>query len=150
MAQCRCTTEQVQRYRNRVSGPLMDRIDIQVEVPRPGTFTLYPEPGGAETSADVAGRVESARKRQLERQGRPNARLDAGGVRRWCGLGKDQRTLLERAASQLGFSPRGSHRVLKVARTIADLDQARNIGSGHVAEAIALRRLNSGQNRTSG
>jgi magnesium chelatase family protein len=137
---CRCTAEQIQRYRARISGPLMDRIDLHVEVP-----VLEPEalrratPG--EPSATVRGRVEAARKRQLSRTGRPNARLEPKEVERHCRLRERDAQLLSRAAEQLGLSARAYHRILRVARTIADLAGAEAIGTEHLTEAITYRRL---------
>jgi magnesium chelatase family protein len=136
---CRCTAEQVQRYHHRVSGPLLDRIDIQVEVPRPATSTLFPAASDGRSSASVRARVERAHRAQLRRNGAPNARLEGNGIRRWCSLGGELRSLLDTAADQLGFSPRASLRVLKVARTIADLEGHAEIDEADLAEAISYR-----------
>ena len=137
---CRCTAEQVTRYRNRISGPLLDRIDIQVEVPRPDFTMLDLQHPAGEPSAEVRRRVAEARARQLQRSGSPNARLSAPQVRELCQLGAKQRSLLDEAARYLRLSPRACHRIVKVGRTIADLDGTRAIGSGHLAEAIGYRR----------
>jgi magnesium chelatase family protein len=139
---CRCTAEQIQRYHNRVSGPLMDRIDVHVEVPRPEVSVIDPQARGANTSADVRERVMAVRARQAERQGWPNAHLDVEGIRTWCRLGPSQQELLETAAERLGFSPRACHRVLKVARTIADLEGHERIDRDDLGEAIGYRRKN--------
>jgi magnesium chelatase family protein len=115
---CRCTAEQIQRYHARVSGPLLDRIDVQLEVPRPSRSVIQPDARGESHSAGVAARVERSRKRQLERQGVLNAHLDAEGIRRWCRLRPPELELMEEAADRLGLSPRACHRVLKVAASV--------------------------------
>ncbi len=137
--QCHCSAEQIQRYRHRVSGPLLDRIDIQVEVLRPSASVLDFHRCGGEKTSSIRARVVRARNRQTQRQGQPNALMDPARIRRYCRLGKEQRNLLEAAAEQFGFSPRGCHRVLKVSRTIADLDEKAGLLTDHLAEAIALR-----------
>lgn len=137
---CRCTADQVLRYRARVSGPLLDRIDLQVDVPRPERPVIGPCPQAGESSAAVRRRVTAARNIQLARAGRPNARMRPRDIRRYCRLGKSLGELLESAARQLSLSPRACQRVLKVARTIADLDAAAAIAEAHLAEAINLRR----------
>jgi magnesium chelatase family protein len=137
---CRCTAEQIQRYHARVSGPLLDRIDVQLEVPRPSRSVIQPDARGESHSGEVAARVERSRKRQLERQGVLNAHLDAEGIRRWCRLRPPELELMEEAADRLGLSPRACHRVLKVARSIADLAGHPLIESKDLAEAISYRR----------
>jgi magnesium chelatase family protein len=143
---CNCSAEQIQRYRSRVSGPLLDRIDIQVEVLRPKTSILSAPTDNIESSARVRERVIGARWIQSKRAGKTNALLSNSELTRFCHVEGETLRLLEEAASQLFLSPRACHRILKVSRTIADLDQAENISSEHVAEAIALRQLNNGQN----
>lgn len=143
---CMCSGEQIQRYRTRVSGPLLDRIDIQVEVLRPKTSILSSSTDGIESSARVRERVIQARDIQFARAGKTNALMSNGELKQFCCLKKETLQLLEHAAEQLYLSPRACHRILKVSRTIADLDQSENIHSEHVAEAIAYRRLNTGQN----
>jgi magnesium chelatase family protein len=138
---CGCSAEQIQRYRSRVSGPLLDRIDIQVEVLRPKKSILSTPHEGAETSADVRQRVFAAREVQYGRSGKANALLDAEEMARHCHIEGATLQLLEDAVKQLYLSPRACHRILKVARTIADLDHAADIGAEHVAEAITFRRL---------
>ena len=133
------SAEQIQRYRHRVSGPLLDRIDIQVEVLRPSVSVLDFHLCGGEKTSSIRARVVRARNRQTQRQGQPNALMDPARIRRYCRLGKEQRNLLEAAAEQFGFSPRSCHRVLKVSRTIADLDEKAGLLTDHLAEAIALR-----------
>ncbi len=140
---CNCSAEQIQRYRNRVSGPLLDRIDIQVEVLRPKTSILSIPGDKPETSKEVRDRVIESRQIQHQRAGKPNALLTNSDLARFCHIEGETLKLLEHAAEQLYLSPRACHRILKVSRTIADLDQAENIRTGHVAEAIAYRRMAS-------
>ncbi len=138
--QCHCSPDQIHRYRGRVSGPLLDRIDVQVEVARPPADVLRPGGDRGEASEPVRGRVERARAAQLERGGRINARLDTAGVSRFCALAPALWDCLGRAARRFSLSPRACHRILKVARTVADLDDAEDIAMAHLAEAIRLRR----------
>jgi len=140
---CNCSGEQIQRYKNRVSGPLLDRIDIQVEVLRPQTSILSTPTDDIESSASVRERVIESRQIQHQRAGKPNALLTNADLSRFCHIESESLRLLEHAAEQLYLSPRACHRILKVARTIADLGQADDIQSEHLAEAIAYRRLNS-------
>ena len=137
---CRCTPDQVTRYRRRISGPLMDRIDLHIEVPAVPEREITSRQSG-ESSASVRDRVNAARERQLARQGKPNVALPAREVDRYCAPDASGATLLKQAISRLGLSARGYHRVLKVARTIADLAGARGITATHVAEAIQYRRF---------
>lgn len=139
---CRCTPDQVGRYRGRISGPLLDRIDIQLFVPRVQreALTATPDPS-TETSAVVRGRVSAAHARQMARAGRPNARLSPREIERDCALDASTRQLLDVAMARMGLSARGYHRVLKVARTIADLAGCEAIVAAHVAEALRLREL---------
>jgi magnesium chelatase family protein len=138
---CRCTAEQVQRYRTRLSGPLIDRLDLHVEVPRVPTDMLTGAASMVETSAIVAARVLRARERQIARQGTLNSRLDNKAVERFCTAPREAIALLNRAAETLGLSARAFHRILKVARTIADLAQTETIDVRQVGEALALRVL---------
>jgi magnesium chelatase family protein len=140
---CNCSGEQIQRYKNRVSGPLLDRIDIQVEVLRPQTSILSTPTHGSESSASVRERVIESRQIQHQRAGIPNALLSNADLTRFCHIEGKTLRLLEHAAEQLYLSPRACHRILKVSRTIADLDHADDIGPEHVAEAIAYRRMGS-------
>jgi magnesium chelatase family protein len=137
---CRCTAEQVQRYRSRLSGPLIDRLDLHVEVPRVPTQALAAK-AGAESSSTVALRIACAREQQVARQGTLNARLNNKAVERFCATTPEAIVLLNRATTTLGLSARAYHRILKVARTIADLAQAEPIEARHVGEALALRVL---------
>lgn len=142
---CRCTLEKVQRYRARISGPLLDRLDMHIEVPRVPIELMRVKSGEIEPSAAVAARVHCARELQCARQGMTNAKLGNRGVEQFCRATRQADALLERAATTLGLSARGHHRILKVARTIADLAGAMEIGVGHISEAIALRRLDRGR-----
>ena len=141
---CRCSSEQVQRYRARISGPLLDRIDLHVEVPRLPAELLCTPHATAESSAMVRARVCAARERQLARAGKPNALLGNGEIERDCVLTEDNQRLLAHAVEKLRLSARAYHRILKVARTIADMDQADQIATPHLSEAIAYRRLDRG------
>jgi magnesium chelatase family protein len=144
---CHCTADQVQRYRGRISGPLLDRIDLHVEVARPERLLQADGDKQPESSAAVRRRVVAAREIQLDRAGTPNARLNSAGVRSHCQLNAPQRQFLETAAQRAGLSPRACQRILKVARTIADLDNEPRIGSGHLAEAIAYRGVDCEKRR---
>ena len=143
---CNCSGEQIQRYRNRVSGPLLDRIDIQVEVLRPRKSILGAPVNNIESSAKVRKRVIASRHIQHQRAGKPNASLTNAELASFCHIEGETLQLLELAAEQLYLSPRACHRILKVSRTIADLAKSENISSEHVAEAISFRRLNTVQN----
>jgi magnesium chelatase family protein len=136
---CRCTPDAVQRYQSRLSGPLLDRIDLQVEVLAAPAATLMAQAEG-ETSAVVAARVAAARERQMRRQGRANALLDAADLERWCMPDATAAQLLRAAAERLGWSGRRLHRCLKVARSIADLAASDTITTAHVAEALQWQR----------
>jgi magnesium chelatase family protein len=137
---CRCTPDAVARYQGKLSGPLLDRIDLQVEVLAASPSALMAAPDG-EPSATVAQRVAAARDRALQRQGRPNAALDAGEIDTHCQLEAAASRFLQAAAEKLAWSGRRLHRVLKVARTIADLAGAPQVGTVHVAEALQLQRV---------
>jgi magnesium chelatase family protein len=135
---CRCKPEQVARYRNRISGPLLDRIDIQIDVPAISAEELQRR-GSGEPSDQVRERVEAARSRMFMRQGKPNAMLAAREVERHCVLDERGMVTLQRAIGKLGLSARSYHRTLRVARTIADLAGAEHVASTHVAEALGYR-----------
>lgn len=137
---CRCTPEQVARYRNRISGPLMDRIDLHIEVPAvPESDLAAKQPG--EASAQIRARVSAARARQIARQGMPNHLLGVKDIETLCAPDAEGEKLVRAALTRLGLSARAYHRVLKVARTIADLAGAQQIVAAHVAEAIQYRRF---------
>ncbi len=136
---CRCTPDAVLRYQGRLSGPLLDRIDIQVEVPAIQATALMAAADG-EPSCVIAARVAAARARQLDRQGVSNAEMPVAELERHCALDPAGRELLQRAAQRLGWSGRGLHRVQKLARTIADLEGSETIRTAHLAEAMQCRR----------
>ncbi len=136
---CRCSTEQVQRYRQRISGPLMDRIDLHVSMPRLPAAELLGGPAAAESSAQVQRRVDRARTLQTSRQGCANALLPAPALAKHCPLGRTEQQQLERAATRMRLSARGLHRTLRVARTIADLAGDPELTATHLAEALAYR-----------
>jgi magnesium chelatase family protein len=137
---CTCTPDQVRRYRARISGPLADRIDLHIEVPRLAHKLLRGETA-EETSTTVRGRVINARARQLERTGKPNMALTTREIEIHCRLKDTDYRLLEQALERLGLSPRAYHRILKVARTIADLAESKTIQTLHLTEAISYRAL---------
>jgi magnesium chelatase family protein len=137
---CRCTPEAVARYQGRLSGPLLDRIDLQVEVLAASPEDILGAPGG-EDSATVAARVATARRLQTLRQDLPNARLEAGRIDEVCVLDEAVANFLRMAAQRLGWSGRRLHRCLKVARTIADLAGSPRITTPHLAEALQLQRV---------
>lgn len=134
------------RYRGRISGPLLDRIDLHVEVPALREGDLDEAPPG-EPSRVVRERVAAARERQVARQGFVNAALAGAALERECAPDEAGRQLLRRATSSLALSARAFHRVLKVARTIADLAGATEVSAIHLAEAIACRDLERATNR---
>jgi magnesium chelatase family protein len=138
-ARCHCTPDQVRRYRNRISGPLLDRIDMRLQVPAL-THEDLQRAGAGECSAAVQARVEAARARMLARQGKPNALLEPRAVEQHCTLDDKAMALLQQAMRRLGFSARSYHRILKVARSIADLACAEGLSSVHIAEALGYRR----------
>lgn len=142
--ECRCTPNQIRTYRARLSGPLMDRLDIQVMVPSVPVRDLSRE-GGRESSVAIRGRVAEARARQAARYRREtvfsNAQLKPKHLKKYCALDTEGANLLEQAMGRLGLSARAYGRILRVARTIADLSGAERIGTPHLAEAIQYRSL---------
>lgn len=140
---CRCTPDQVSKYRGKISGPLLDRIDMVVEVPALPETTLLSAADG-EPSAQVRQRVAAAREQQLVRQGQPNHALQPKTIDLHCIPDDAGRSLLSTAISKLGLSARASHRILRVARTIADLENTPHIQAKHIAEAIQYRRSLTG------
>lgn len=137
---CRCTPEQIQRYRGRLSGPLLDRIDLCIEVPALSAEDLA-QAGSGEPSAEVRERVIHAMQIAVQRQGSINARLQGQDLEHHATPDTAGQTLLKQAVSRLGLSARAYHRLLRVARTIADLAGASQISAAHVAEAIQFRQL---------
>jgi len=145
---CRCTSEQIARYQGRISGPLLDRIDIQVQVPTQPAETFIGNSTAPETpSSEIRRMVERAHHRQIERQGCSNARLGNGQLERHCVLDRECQDFLLRAMDSLGLSARGYHRILRVARSIADLAGHENITLPHVTEAIGYRRMGTADPR---
>jgi magnesium chelatase family protein len=136
---CRCTPEMVSRYQDRISGPLLDRIDMRVEVPAlsPDELTALPD---GEVTRYGAMRVALAREMALERQGKPNDELNPGEVDKVCRPEGPVKQLLHAASARMGWSARAYNRVLKVARSIADVEGSETLASQHVAEAIQYRR----------
>jgi len=142
---CHCALPQVQKYRARISGPLMDRIDLHIEVPAV-KFKELASDSKAEYSANIRKRVARARRAQLERFAKEptlfaNAHMDTRDSRRYCPIANSSKDLLRLAIDRLGLSARAYDRILKVARTIADLEDTPNIKDAHVAEAIQYRTL---------
>lgn len=136
---CRCTPDQVSRYQGKLSGPLMDRIDLHVEVPAlPAADLLQAAPG--ESTASIRERCTAARQRAVDRQGKPNQALQGREIDQYLSLDDAAAKFLNTAAARLGWSARSTHRVLKVARTIADLVGAETTQANHVAEAVQYRR----------
>ncbi len=137
---CRCTPDQVARYQSRLSGPLLDRIDIQVEVPALSESDLLSLPPG-ERSEVITLRVCAARQSALDRQGKANAQLVESEIAEHCALDAAAKALLGTAMTRLAWSGRAVHRVLKLARTVADLQGSKRIASAHIAECIQYRRV---------
>jgi magnesium chelatase family protein len=139
---CRCTPEQVQRYRGKLSGPFMDRIDLQVEVPALTLEDLeQTKQEFGESSAQVRERVLRARERQLQRQGKGNADLSVSEFNSVCCLDGDAQALLQKLMQKFHFSARTYHRLLKVALTIADLKESEVVGVMELSEALLYRCL---------
>jgi len=136
---CRCTPDQVARYRGKLSGPLMDRIDMTIEVPALPESALQ-DKRASESSATIRERTAQAYTRQLTRQQKPNSRLTTTEIDAYCATDEAGSALLKQAMAKLNLSARAYHRVLKVARTIADLAGDENISSTHLAEAIHYRQ----------
>ncbi|MGI9105096.1 MAG: YifB family Mg chelatase-like AAA ATPase [Pyrinomonadaceae bacterium] len=143
--ECRCTPLQIQRYVGRISGPLLDRIDIHIDVPAVRFKELSSESAPGESSAEIRGRVIAARERQLTRLDGEgifaNAQMTPRHLRRFCQLDAESERMLEAAMTRLGLSARAYDRILKVSRTIADLAAAETIRPLHVAEAVGYRSL---------
>ncbi len=143
--ECRCTPLQIQRYVGRISGPLLDRIDIHIDVPAVRFKELRGDAPATESSADIRARVLVARERQRVRLGAEgifaNAQMTSRHIRRFCRIDAECERMLETAMTRLGLSARAYDRILKVSRTLADLDGAEEIGAAQVAEAVGYRSL---------
>jgi magnesium chelatase family protein len=137
----RSTPEQVLRYLNRLSGPFLDRIDIQVEVARLPRGTWAQSSQKNESSAQVQQRVQACRIIQLQRQGKANAHISSSELKRFCVLSVDENEFLELAVEKLGLSTRAHHKILKIARTLADMENAPNICHKHLVEALSYRAM---------
>ena len=137
---CHCTPDQIARYRNKISGPLLDRIDMQIEVPQVRQDDLLAKIQG-EASASIRARVEAARVRQINRQNKCNARLTVNETEKFCVPDAEGEALLKLAISRLDLSARGYQRVLRLARSIADLEDSRTVERRHIAEAVQYRRM---------
>lgn len=137
---CRCTPDRIRRYQDKISGPLLDRIDMQLRVNRIAPQQLS-QPHNEESSSSVRARVVIARQIQVDRQGCPNAQLQGQYLHQHCALNEDNALMLNNAAQKLLLSPRAYFRILRVARTIADLDNSQVINSAHLHEAIGYRML---------
>ncbi len=138
---CRCAPAQIRRYRNRLSGPVVDRIDLHVNVSRIAPAVIVRQRSNSETTAAVTIRVVAARTRQLERQGTVNAVLSDNKVSDYCRISARSAAILEQAISKLGLSARGYQKIVRLARTIADLANEERISLTHVSEAIGYRQL---------
>jgi len=141
---CRCSPDRIRQYQSRVSGPLLDRIDLHVQVPRLSDrdrkkLLTSKQRGGCETSQLLREQVTQARNRQMHRAGKVNARLVQKEIQQYCQLRQEDEHYLEQAMRKTGFSTRAFFRILKMARTIADLDAAEHISRAHLMEAVSLR-----------
>ena len=138
---CQCTPEQQRRHRSRISAPLLDRIDIHIEVPRINQATMRADQSRSESSDSIQKRVSRAYQIQFDRAGKSNADLGSREVARFCKLQTAEIKLLDQVTEKLKLSTRAYHRILKLARTIADLGESENITSIHLTEAISYRSL---------
>ncbi len=144
---CRCSLDAILRYRSRLSGPLMDRIDLQLSVPRLAPHEMRSDAPRGETTEIVRARVIAARDIQMQRCGKTNARLSQSETENFCRLNTKDQDLLERAMEALQLSARATHRILRVSRTIADLSGSDYISTQHLSEAIGYRQLDRGQTK---
>ena len=137
---CRCSPDQVRRYRDKISGPLLDRIDMHVPVNNLRQGELH-TPASGDSSEQVRERVEACRARQIARQGKTNHQLSAPELEKFCSLTNTDKQLLEQAINRLGLSTRAYHRVIKLARTLADMDSRAAIATQDITEALSYRSL---------
>lgn len=142
-ALCHCTPEQARRYRQRISGPLLDRIDLQVQVPPVPHLVLTSPDLTIVDDQSLRAQVAGARRQQLARQGKPNREIEPKEIETDCLLGPKEHRVLEEAQARLSLSARAYHRVLKVARTIADLDERERIEESDLREAVAYRQFDA-------
>ena len=139
---CKDTPDQIARYQKRISGPLLDRIDLHLEVPAVEIKDLRNrDEWQQETSETVRNRVNAVRELQWQRQGCFNSALNSKQLEKFCNLTSEGEVLIDKAANELGLSARGFHRILKVARTIADMEQNQQIEPLHLAEALGYRAM---------
>lgn len=139
---CYCTPAKIEKYRSKISGPLLDRIDLQIEVnPIPKELLVAGSSQQEETSQTVKQRVERARNRQLQRTNKPNSMLSTKEIEAHCQISQADFDLMNQAIEQLGLSARSYHRILKVARTVADLEDSELISTAHLTEALSYRKL---------
>jgi len=137
----RATPDQVLKYLSRLSGPFLDRIDIQIEVPRLPAGLWSKTTEQQETSEEIRQRVWQTNQRQLARQGKVNAKLSSTELKQYCQLTPDDNNFLELAVEKLGLSTRAHHKILKIARTIADMNNANEISNVHLIEALSYRAM---------
>ena len=147
---CRCTPDQLSRYSRRISGPLLDRIDMQIEVATNTQELLNQSSAAGESSVIVKKRVIAARNIQQQRQHKLNTELAASEVENYCALRKEDKELISHAIERLNLSARAYHRILKVARTIADMDKSEGIRSAHLMEALGYRKFDQVMGRNAG
>lgn len=138
---CQCTPDQQLKHRSRISAPLLDRIDIHLEVPAVERSTLLDNQHKAETTSDIKIRINHAYEKQLARNGKSNAELSSKETDAICQLGKSEQKLLEQAMDKLRLSARAFHRIMRMSRTIADLEDSNTIQATHLSEAISYRSL---------
>ena len=137
----RCTPEQTLRYLGKLSGPFLDRFDLSLEIPLPPPGLLRQTSSKGECSANVRERVMAAQARQFARQNRLNARLDNAGIRQFCSLNTEDAVWLEETLTRFGLSIRAWQRLLKVARTLADVEGCDDIERKHLQEALSYRAI---------
>ena len=138
---CQCTPEQQLKHRNRISAPFLDRIDIHIEVPHINNQTLNTDAPKGESSEQIRQRVYNAFLQQQQRGPRCNAELNIKEIEAFCILKSNEKVVLEKAMEKLKLSARAYHRILKLARTIADIENSENIEMSHLSEAIGYRSL---------